>query len=48
MKSYDGSMERAGQVISCLVLITIAVSGTFGVWSWIRSACVTELVQFNC
>jgi Protein of unknown function (DUF2892) len=48
MKMNEGTIERAGQIITGLVLITMAASGTLGVWGWIQSACGPELVWFNC
>jgi hypothetical protein len=48
MKVNKGTIERAGQIISGLALITMAACGTLGVWGWVQSACVTELAWFNC
>jgi hypothetical protein len=48
MKMNEGTIERAGQIISGLASILMAACGTLGVWGWIQSACVTELARYNC
>jgi hypothetical protein len=35
MKANEGMIDRALRVIAGLVLITLAATGTVGVWGWI-------------
>jgi len=35
MKTNEGMIDRAVRVIAGLVLITLAATGTIGVWGWI-------------
>ena len=35
MKINEGTIDRASRVIAGLVLITLAATGTIGVWGWI-------------
>ena len=35
MKTNEGTIDRALRVLAGLVLITLAVTGTIGVWGWI-------------
>ncbi len=35
MKMNEGTIDRALRVIAGLVLITLAATGTVGVWGWI-------------
>lgn len=35
MKMNEGTIDRAMRVIAGLVLITLAATGTVGVWGWI-------------
>ena len=35
MKINEGTIDRALRVIAGLVLITLAATGTIGVWGWI-------------
>jgi len=48
LKTNEGAIERAVQIISGLTLITMATFGTIGVWGWVKSACGSELVWINC
>lgn len=35
MKMNEGTIDRALRVIAGLVLITLAATGTVGIWGWI-------------
>ena len=35
MKTNEGSMDRAARVVGGIALITLAATGTVGVWGWI-------------
>ncbi|MBI5430640.1 MAG: DUF2892 domain-containing protein [Nitrosomonadales bacterium] len=35
MKMNEGMLDRALRVIAGLVLVTLAATGTIGVWGWI-------------
>jgi len=35
MKTNEGTIDRALRVIAGLVLITLAATGTVGMWGWI-------------
>jgi len=36
MKMNQVTIERAGQIITGLALITMAATGSLGVWGWIQ------------
>jgi Protein of unknown function (DUF2892) len=47
MKVNEGTIDRALRVIAGLVLITLAATGTVGVWGWIGVLpLVTGMVGF--
>ena len=47
MKTNAGTIDRAVRVIAGLVLITLAATGTIGVWGWIGvMPLVTGVVGF--
>ncbi len=35
MKTNEGTMDRAARVVGGIALITLAATGTVGVWGWI-------------